>query len=62
MTTTTLISLLPYALLICGWICLLVSQLVPEKEKRHEFDKPKFWAISSIVCFVLSFVFQILSM
>lgn len=61
MTFTTLISVLPYALLICGWIFLLVFQIAPEKEKKHEFDNRKFWAISSIVCFLLSSVFILIA-
>lgn len=59
MTTTAFISLLPYALLFCGWVCFLIFQVVPEKEKKHEFDNKKFWAGSSIVCFVLSFILML---
>ena len=56
MTVTTLISVLPYALLICGWVFLLIFQIAPEKEKKHDFYNKKFWAISSISCFALSFI------
>lgn len=59
MTVTTLISLSPYALLICGWVCFLIFQFVPEKEKKHEFDNKKFWYYSSITCFVLSFILML---
>lgn len=61
MTVTTLISVLPYALLICGWVFLLIFQIAPEKEKKHDFDNRKFWAISSIVCFLLSSVFILMA-
>lgn len=56
MIVTTLISSLPYALLICGWVFLLIFQIAPEKEKKHDFDNKKIWAISSISCFALSFI------
>ena len=59
MTYTTLISVLPYALLICGWVFLLVFQITPEKEKKQDFNNQKFWAISSIACFVLSFILML---
>lgn len=36
MTITVLISLLPYGLMICGWVCFLIFQVVPEKEKKNK--------------------------
>jgi hypothetical protein len=60
MTVTTLISVLPYALLICGWICFLIFQFAPEKEKKQDFDCQKFWFISTIACFLLSLVFLLI--
>lgn len=61
MTITALISLLHCALMICGWVCFLIFQVVPEKEKKHEFDNKKFWAGSSIACFVLSFILMMVN-
>ena len=62
MTVTTLISVLPYALLICGWIFFLIFQFAPEKEKKQDFDCQKFWFISTIACFLLSVFINIVNL